>query len=86
MSFYGFCHTTFPWLFKLWLRWEVRGTENIPREGKVVLAANHISLLDPPTIGAACPRPVHFMAKEELSRKGRAARPERWDGPAAVPS
>ena len=68
MSFYGFCHTTFPWLFKLWLRWEVRGTENIPREGKVVLAANHISLLDPPTIGAACPRPVHFMAKEELFR------------------
>ena len=68
MSFYGFCHTTFPWLFKLWLRWEVRGTENIPREGKVVLAANHISLPDPPTIGAACPRPVHFMAKEELFR------------------
>lgn len=66
MSFYGFCHLTFPWIFKVWLRWEIQGTENIPKEGRVVLAANHISLLDPPTIGAACPRPVNFMAKEEL--------------------
>jgi 1-acyl-sn-glycerol-3-phosphate acyltransferase len=66
MSLYGFCHVTFPWLFKIWLRWEIAGTENIPKEGKVVLAANHISLLDPPTIGAACPRPVNFMAKAEL--------------------
>lgn len=66
MSFYGFCHLTFPWIFKVWLRWEIQGTENIPKEGRVVLAANHISMLDPPTIGAACPRPVNFMAKEEL--------------------
>lgn len=66
MSFYGFCHVTFPWLFKLWLRWEVFGTENIPATGPVVIAANHLSLLDPPVLGAAAPRPVHFMAKAEL--------------------
>ncbi len=66
MSFYGFCHVIFPWLFKLWLRWEVFGTENIPATGPVVIAANHLSLLDPPVLGAAAPRPVHFMAKAEL--------------------
>lgn len=66
MSFYKFCHTLFPLIFKVWLRFEVIGEENIPKTGPVVLAANHLSLLDPPVLGAAASRPVHFMAKAEL--------------------
>ena len=66
MSLYGFCHTTFPWLFKIWLRWEIFGKENIPQDGPVVIACNHLSLLDPPVLGAAATRKVHFMAKSEL--------------------
>ena len=34
--------------------------------GPVVLACNHISLLDPPVLGTAAPRKVKFMAKAEL--------------------
>lgn len=66
MSLYGFCEIIFPWIFKIWLRWEVFGRENIPVEGPVVIAANHLSLLDPPVLGAAATRKVHFMAKSEL--------------------
>ena len=66
MSLYGFCEIIFPWIFKIWLRWEVCGRENIPAEGPVVIAANHLSLLDPPVLGAAATRKVHFMAKSEL--------------------
>ena len=66
MSLYGFCEIIFPWIFKIWLRWEVFGKENIPAEGPVVIAANHLSLLDPPVLGAAATRKVHFMAKSEL--------------------
>lgn len=66
MSLYDFCHITFPWLFSLWLRWEVFGRENIPADGPVVIACNHLSLLDPPVLGAAATRQVHFMAKSEL--------------------
>ena len=66
MSLYGFCEIIFPWIFKIWLRWEVSGRENIPAEGPVVIAANHLSLLDPPVLGAAATRKVHFMAKSEL--------------------
>ena len=66
MSLYGFCEIIFPWIFKIWLRWEVFGRENIPAEGPVVIAANHLSLLDPPVLGAAATRKVHFMAKSEL--------------------
>ncbi|MCR4399974.1 MAG: lysophospholipid acyltransferase family protein [Syntrophomonadaceae bacterium] len=53
----------------LWLfRWRVEGEEHIPRTGPVILAANHLSNWDPILVGAACSRPVHFMAKEEMFR------------------
>ena len=53
-------------LFKLGLSLNVEGTENIPQEGPLVIASNHLSLLDPPVIGVAATRKVHFMAKQEL--------------------
>lgn len=53
-------------LIKLCFRFKVIGIENIPSTGPVVIASNHASLLDPPIIGIASNRPVHFMAKQEL--------------------
>lgn len=53
-------------LFTVVLRMRVEGTENIPKEGSLVIASNHLSLLDPPVIGTAATRKVHFMAKQEL--------------------
>lgn len=47
-------------------RFEVIGAENFPKEGGVLLCANHINALDPPVVGMTAPRTVHFMAKEEL--------------------
>ena len=66
MTLYDFCYLTWPPLFKLFLRLEIYGRENIPKEGPVVIASNHLSLLDPPILGAAATRKVHFMAKSEL--------------------
>ena len=40
-------------LFKIGLRLHVEGEDNIPAEGPLVIASNHLSLLDPPVIGAA---------------------------------
>lgn len=53
-------------LYTLLFRLEARGTDNIPAEGPVILASNHISNFDPPTVGIKIRRKVHFMAKEEL--------------------
>lgn len=47
-------------------RVKVVGKENFPKQGGVLLCTNHIDNLDPPVVGMTCPRPVHFMAKEEL--------------------
>lgn len=47
-------------------RIQVIGKENFPKQGGVLLCTNHIDNLDPPVVGITCPRPVHFMAKEEL--------------------
>ncbi|MCZ2259476.1 lysophospholipid acyltransferase family protein [Sporosarcina sp. G11-34] len=47
-------------------RVKVIGKENFPKEGGVLLCANHIDNFDPPVVGMTCPRTVRFMAKEEL--------------------
>ncbi|SIS37101.1 lysophospholipid acyltransferase family protein [Salimicrobium flavidum] len=50
-------------------RIEVKGKENIPEEGPVIICSNHISNFDPPVVGITSPRTIHFMAKEELFEK-----------------
>jgi 1-acyl-sn-glycerol-3-phosphate acyltransferase len=52
----------------------IEGQEHIPETGAVIVAANHLSFLDPVIIGVAVRRPLHFMAKEELFR----FRPVGW--------
>ncbi len=56
----------FNFIFTLFFRWQVKGMENIPQDGGVIIAANHISNFDPLIIGVPLKRKIHFMAKEEL--------------------
>jgi len=49
-------------------RLEVYGADRVPLTGGLVVAANHFSWVDPPALGAACPRTLHFMAKVEAHR------------------
>jgi 1-acyl-sn-glycerol-3-phosphate acyltransferase len=48
--------------------WRARvfGAENVPREGPLIVACNHVSYLDPPLMGCLCPRRISYMAKKEL--------------------
>ncbi len=55
-------------VLRLAFRFRSVGAGHVPRDGAVLLAANHVSLLDPPVVGAGAPRPLHFMAKAELFR------------------
>jgi 1-acyl-sn-glycerol-3-phosphate acyltransferase len=52
-------------------RLRVRGLENVPASGGCVVAANHVSNVDPWPLGIAIwPRQLHFMAKQELWQPG----------------
>lgn len=52
------------------LLWRIRihGGQNIPTDGALIIAANHIHALDPIPLVIATRRPISFMAKEELFR------------------
>lgn len=49
----------------LW-RARVVGAENVPAQGPLIVACNHLSYLDPPLLGCLCPRRISYMAKKEL--------------------
>ncbi len=48
--------------------WKLRahGTENVPKRGGVLLAANHQSYLDPPMVGSCLDREIHYLARKTL--------------------
>lgn len=55
-------------LFRLAFRMRVVGRERVPRRGGLILVSNHLSYFDPPLLGTFTPRPVDWMAMEELFR------------------
>lgn len=50
---------------------EVEGAANLPRDGGVVIAANHFSHLDPPLIDINLDRYIRFLAVDELFEESR---------------
>ncbi len=59
----GLCWIVFRvvWRFRV-----VGGLEYIPATGPVIIAANHVSYLDPPALGLALERPLTYLAKKQL--------------------
>lgn len=54
-------------LFRLYVRFESIGGENVPDTGGCILTPNHVSFLDPPVVGCGLRhRIVHFMARNTL--------------------
>lgn len=51
---------------------DVEGAGNLPREGGVVIAANHFSHLDPPLLAVNLDRYIRFLAVDELFGDSRA--------------
>jgi 1-acyl-sn-glycerol-3-phosphate acyltransferase len=66
VTFYSFARSVVAGVFKPWYRIEVIGLEHFPKDRGVLLCTNHIHNFDPLVVGITAPRPVHFMAKEEL--------------------
>ena len=67
-SFFQFLitHICYMIRFRLVYRLEVQGKENIPQNNEYIVAANHLSTLDPPLVCSILNRPLAYMAKKEL--------------------
>src|SRR5256885_1280662 len=58
----------------------VTGLEHFPRVGGVLIVSNHVSIADPVVLISVSPRPLVFMAKQELYRARFAGLFLRWWG------
>ena len=59
-------------LLRLFTTRDRRGGDNVPRDGGLIVVANHVSEIDPLTVGEFLldlGRPPRFLAKRELFRK-----------------
>ncbi|MFQ5454966.1 MAG: lysophospholipid acyltransferase family protein [Nitrospirota bacterium] len=65
---YAIVHVIIYRLARLFFRLKVIGHENIPKNGGVIIASNHISYLDIPIIGCSMERKGDFFGKSELFR------------------
>ena len=66
MSLYNIAKAIIWTMGKVFWRERTYGAENVPMHGPLIIACNHVSNLDPPLLGANCPRQISYMAKKEL--------------------
>jgi 1-acyl-sn-glycerol-3-phosphate acyltransferase len=67
-------------LCRLLLGMRLVGTKHVPESGPLLVVSNHLHNADPVLVSIACPRPLHFMAKEELLQVPVIGRIIRWGG------
>ncbi|MFN2459572.1 MAG: lysophospholipid acyltransferase family protein [Candidatus Velthaea sp.] len=64
--FYRFAYTLSKLIFRIVWRYRASGAEHVPAGGPVIVAANHVSYLDPVALGIGLPRALTYLAKKEL--------------------
>lgn len=66
LLYYLFKWTVVNPTFRVYFRGRVEGAQHVPKQGPLVVVANHASDFDPPLLSNCVRRPVSYMAKEEL--------------------
>lgn len=56
-------------LYKLWYNPKITGKENIPLDGPIILAGNHVHIMDQCNVVVSTKRCIHYMAKKEYFDK-----------------
>lgn len=65
MTWYRIARPILGTIYKLWYNPKVIGAENIPEDGAIVVAGNHIHIMDQCNVIIATKRCLHYMAKKE---------------------
>ncbi|RXZ76885.1 1-acyl-sn-glycerol-3-phosphate acyltransferase [Paenibacillaceae bacterium] len=63
---YRLCQSLLRFIFAVIFPLKASGLHHIPATGPVLLCSNHISNIDPTTVGVRVKRKVNYMAKSEL--------------------
>ena len=65
MKGYKFFRAILSPIYRFWYRPKVEGKENILEEGSIILAGNHIHIMDQCNVIISTKRKIHYMAKKE---------------------
>ena len=65
-TFYNGVRITSDWFFSTFYDFSTSGISNVPFDGSVIFAANHISFFDPPAIGCQVHRHINYFARDSL--------------------
>ena len=65
MKGYKFFRAILSPIYSFWYRPKVEGKENILEEGSIILAGNHIHIMDQCNVIISTKRKIHYMAKKE---------------------
>ena len=52
-------------IYKFWYNPTIIGKENIPKEGRIILAGNHVNIMDQCNVIISTKRTIYYMAKKE---------------------
>ena len=79
MSRFVFIKAVLGPIMRLMFRTRVEGVENIPGDGPVILAGNHLTFIDSVIMPLTCDRQVFFIGKDEyVTGKGLKGRLMAW--------
>ena len=74
MFYFAFMYLVVIPFMHIFFNYKITGKENLPKKGKFLYTANHVSHFDPPMMSWACYRLIAYMAKKELFQKG-----DKWE-------
>ncbi len=63
------CRGVYGSYYRIACNLKIKGKENVPKKGFFIVAANHVSAIDPFLLVDAVGRPIAYMAKQELFEK-----------------
>lgn len=73
VTFYKIIRPIIKLFFKIFISKNIKGSENIPKNERIILAGNHTHILDSLFLISSTKRNIHFLAKSEL-----------WQGPKKI--
>ncbi|MSP78184.1 MAG: 1-acyl-sn-glycerol-3-phosphate acyltransferase [Dehalococcoidia bacterium] len=67
---YWFSNGYVSFMLRHFAKWRIEGLENVPKEGPLLIVANHLSNLDPPLLSCSLPRRLYFLSKRGIFKPG----------------